>query len=88
MHCYCGKCRCENEVQMKNVACNHCNNTCYNKITDYKHKVKRRFNESDILNIRIQYNQGVEQKQIAKIYNCHQSSISEICTGKTYNWVK
>ena len=48
------------------------------------HHYKSRFSRQDIFDIRRRYSAGETQANIGKIYNVHQSHISQIVRGKTY----
>ena len=87
MICYCGKCKCKNEVFFINTACNNCNKTCYRSY-NYKHKPKHKLTEAEVRNIRLQVVNGIQQKSLSKIYDVSCTTISQIVNFKKYTWVK
>ena len=59
------------------------------EVTEYNKwkvsKANRMFTNLDILNIKNMYNEGKTQKEIAEIYKCYDSTISQILNNKRYS---
>ena len=62
------------------------------EVTEYNKwkvsKINRMFTSSDILDIKNMYNEGKTQKEIAEIYKCYDSTISQILKNKRYSRIE
>lgn len=52
------------------------------------HAAIRRFSEEDIRYIRLKRAEGASLKELAKMFNCADSKISNICNYKSYAHIK
>ena len=70
----------------------HAHNNGLAEVTEYNKwkvsKINRMFTSSDILDIKNMYNEGKTQKEIAEIYKCYDSTISQILKNKRYSRIE
>lgn len=57
-------------------------------LRDLNLRTQDMFSDNDLFEIRIMFNTGLKNPEIAKIYNCHHSTISKIRTGYHYPLTK